>query len=69
VNAFQRVWFRFNSSCSKLWQRTMSSTDKQLKALKRRLKEWEAAFLKAHGRKATVQDIAKDPSIGTTIEC
>lgn len=39
--------------------------EKQLNALKRRLKEWEAAFLKTNGRKATIQDIAEDPSIGT----
>ncbi|KAG2174671.1 hypothetical protein INT44_006935 [Umbelopsis vinacea] len=41
----------------------MTQSDKQLRVLKRRLKEWEAEFLKTHGRKATIKDIAENPSI------
>ncbi|KAI8584686.1 hypothetical protein K450DRAFT_217509 [Umbelopsis ramanniana AG] len=41
----------------------MTQSDKQLRLLKRRLKEWEAGFLKSHGRKATIKDIAENPSI------
>jgi DNA replication and checkpoint protein len=42
----------------------MTQPEKQLRGLKRRLKEWEAEFLKSHGRKATIEDIAENPSIG-----
>ncbi|KAI9289992.1 hypothetical protein BC943DRAFT_333268 [Umbelopsis sp. AD052] len=41
----------------------MTQSDKQLRVLKRRLKEWEAEFSKTHGRKATIKDIAENPSI------
>jgi hypothetical protein len=43
----------------------MTELDRQCKVLKRKLKEWEASFFKEHGRKATVEDIAQNPTIGT----
>lgn len=42
----------------------MTGLDKQCKVLKRKLKDWESAFLKEHGRKATVEDIAQNSEIG-----
>ncbi|KAG2172894.1 hypothetical protein INT43_000244 [Umbelopsis isabellina] len=44
-------------------QQEMTGLDKQCKVLKRKLKEWEAAFLKENGRKATVEDIAQNPEL------
>ncbi|KAH8553578.1 hypothetical protein BGW37DRAFT_264390 [Umbelopsis sp. PMI_123] len=41
----------------------MTQPEKELKILKRRLKEWEAEFFKTNGRKATIQDIANNPTI------
>ncbi|KAJ2960803.1 hypothetical protein NQZ79_g3801 [Umbelopsis isabellina] len=41
----------------------MTELDKQCKVLKRKLKEWEASFLKEHGRKATIEDIAQNSEI------
>lgn len=45
----------------------MTQPEKQLRILKRRLKEWEAEFSKIHGRKATIKDIAETPSIGRSL--
>jgi hypothetical protein len=45
----------------------MTQPDKQLRIIKRRLKEWEAEFSKTHGRRATIKDIAENPSIGRSL--
>lgn len=45
----------------------MTQPEKQLRILKRKLKEWEAEFAKVHGRKATIKDIAENPLIGRSL--